>query len=298
MAQLLTPSQVISQFAATHSVSSVPLGWRGLVVSHTARRATRNHRVAAMRDHVVHLRLEGANHLESRIAGETLRGWITPGSLIVSPAGSDMAWTWNRSCTTLDIFVEAALVDEAAAAIGGDRGGRTALAPRVGIRDPLMEGLGRLLADELASGAAVTALAESAALVLAGHLARRYAAAPGPRAQRTLPRETLSPAALRRVCDLIEASLGADVTLAALAAEARLSRFHFARGFRAATGTTPLQYVQLRRIEHAKRLLRNQRLSIIDVAAQVGFAGPEHFSNVFRRHTGLPPGRFRRQARD
>lgn len=298
MAQLLTPPEVISQFAATHVVSSVPLGWRGLVVSHTARRPTRGHRVPAMRDHVIHLRLGGANHLECRLSGEPMRGWIAPGALIITPAGSDMEWTWNRSCTTLDVFVEAALVDDAAAAMGVDTGAPTALAPRIGLRDPLIEGLGRLLADELASGTPAASLAESAAIVLAGHLVRRYRAAGLRRGNGAPPRDALAPAILRRVRDFVEARLGDDVTLADLAAAARLSRFHFARCFRAATGSTPLQYVQLRRIEHAKRLLRDPRRKLIDVAAQVGFANPEHFSNVFRRHTGLPPARFRRQIGD
>ncbi len=298
MAQLLTPPEVISQFAATRVVSSVPLGWRGLVVSHTARRPTRDHRVPAMRDHVVHLRLGGANHLECRLSGEPMRGWIAPGAIIITPAGTDMEWSWNRSCTTLDVFVDADLVDDAAAAIGADRGGRTALAPRLGIRDPLIEGLGRMLAAELASGTPATSLAESAAIVLAGHLVRRYRAAATRHEAAALPRDALAPAVLRRIQDYVEARLGSDVRLADLAAEARLSRFHFARSFRAATGSTPLQYVQSRRIEHAKRLLRDPQRKLIDVAALVGFANPEHFSNVFRRHTGLPPARFRRQLCD
>ena len=44
-----------------------------------------------MRDHVIHLRLGGANHLECRLAGERMHGWIAPGGVIITPAGSDMA---------------------------------------------------------------------------------------------------------------------------------------------------------------------------------------------------------------
>lgn len=297
MASLLSPPAVIGQFAATRVQSSLRLGWRGLVVSHTVRGATHDHRVPPMRDHAVHLRLRGANHLACRLGGERLSGWIAPGAAIVSPARADMTWTWNRGCTTLDIFVEAALVDEAAAMMGLDGAGPTELRPAIGVHDAVFDGVGRMLARELASDVPAAPLAESAAIVLAGHLARRYRCGDGSAPAGNDPRATLSPGVLRRVRELVEERLDSPLTLADLAAAARLSRFHFARGFRASTGITPLQYVQQRRVARAKRLLAETGMPLIEIAIQSGFVSPEHFSNVFRRHEGMPPARWRRLRR-
>jgi AraC family transcriptional regulator len=45
----------------------------------------------------------------------------------------------------------------------------------------------------------------------------------------------------------------------------------------------------------ARRLLRETKMSVLDVALEVGYANPEHFSQLFRRETGLSPSDYRRQ---
>ena len=60
-------------------------------------------------------------------------------------------------------------------------------------------------------------------------------------------------------------------------------------------GEPPLAYVGRRRLETAKRLLRNSEIAVGEVARRSGFASPSHFSDSFRRHTGMAPSQFRRQ---
>ena len=82
------------------------------------------------------------------------------------------------------------------------------------------------------------------------------------------------------------------------AAVARLSRYHFARQFKAATGLPPHQYVIMRRVERAKELLQaGTALSLAEVAAHVGFSDQSHFSQHFKRLVGVTPGQFRMSAR-
>jgi AraC family transcriptional regulator len=59
--------------------------------------------------------------------------------------------------------------------------------------------------------------------------------------------------------EYIEEYLDGCPTLEEMAAVARLSVFHFARQFKAATGLPPYQYVILRRVERARELLRQSR---------------------------------------
>ena len=105
---------------------------------------------------------------------------------------------------------------------------------------------------------------------------------------------SLSPRALARVRDYIDAHLRDAITLEDLAAAACISRFHFARLFRATTGASPMQYVRNMRVTAAMALLA-QNPSISAVAVELGFFDQSHFTRTFRRVTGVSPGHWRRR---
>jgi AraC family transcriptional regulator len=99
---------------------------------------------------------------------------------------------------------------------------------------------------------------------------------------------------LRRAVDYVEAHISEAISLADLAAAAGLSRTHFAAQFRLATGCRPHDFILLQRIEAAKRLLLETSRALVDIALTVGFQAQAHFSTVFKRFVGEPPGRWRR----
>ena len=68
---------------------------------------------------------------------------------------------------------------------------------------------------------------------------------------------------------------------------------YFVRVFKATAGVSPYQYVLNLRIERAKALLGVEGASIADVALQCGFSHQEHLTRMFRRFTGVTPGRYR-----
>jgi AraC family transcriptional regulator len=107
----------------------------------------------------------------------------------------------------------------------------------------------------------------------------------------------MSPAACRRVRDLVVASLencGVPLlTLDQMAEAAGFSVNHFIRIFRQQTGVTPHRYMVLRRLERGIDLLRTPRPSIAEVADGLGFATPAHFVATFRRTMGVTPGALR-----
>lgn len=132
---------------------------------------------------------------------------------------------------------------------------------------------------------------DSVATALAGYLVRHYSS--------ELPakvnsRGGLAPYALRRCIEFINAHLETNLRLSDLAREAGLSASHFVRSFRASTGKTPHQFLLHRRIEHARDLMRDRRLSLTEVALASGFADQHHLARVFRRSTGTTPGTYRR----
>jgi AraC family transcriptional regulator len=123
-------------------------------------------------------------------------------------------------------------------------------------------------------------------------------ARPGPRQPERGPDSTLPRGRLRAVVEYVEEHLDASPSLEQLAAIARLSVYHFARQFKAATGLPPHQYVILRRVERAKQLLQaGTNLSLAEVATHAGFSDQSQFSRHFKRLIGVTPGQFRTPAR-
>jgi len=104
----------------------------------------------------------------------------------------------------------------------------------------------------------------------------------------------LSPAAMRRVRDYIDAHLSDSIELVELSEIAGLSIFHFARQFKYSEGMTPHHYLVSRRVERAKELLAGTNLSLSEVAFATGFVDQSHLTRHFRQIVGITPGQFRR----
>ncbi|MFF2080155.1 AraC family transcriptional regulator [Kitasatospora sp. NPDC058162] len=85
-------------------------------------------------------------------------------------------------------------------------------------------------------------------------------------------------------------------TVAGLAAEAGLSRAHFARRFATLIGQPPLGYLTWWRMTTAARLLRTTDAPLRSIAAQVGYSSEFAFGNAFKRANGTAPGVYRRKG--
>ena len=96
--------------------------------------------------------------------------------------------------------------------------------------------------------------------------------------------------------DYVEAHLDDDLSLTTLAGIACLSPYHFSRSFKQATSVGPQRYVIQRRLERAKRLLRQTHQPLAWIAQEAGFADQSHLTQIFRREIGVTPGRFRAAA--
>lgn len=111
------------------------------------------------------------------------------------------------------------------------------------------------------------------------------------------PRGGLSAGALRRICDFVESHLENNISLDALAAQAHLSVYHFARAFRHSTGVSPHRYVVEQRVKRAQQLLLQTDLPLANIASAVGFSDQGHFSRQFRGRVGTTPSSYRRTKR-
>ena len=85
-------------------------------------------------------------------------------------------------------------------------------------------------------------------------------------------------------------------TVAQLAKEAALSRSAFFERFNGAVGLAPMEYLLAWRMALAKRLLRQDRITVADVAERVGYGSAGTFSVAFARHVGMSPARYARES--
>ena len=70
----------------------------------------------------------------------------------------------------------------------------------------------------------------------------------------------------------------------------------FQRRFRQATGMTPTHYLQFQRMEAAKIALVRNNLSVEEISLAVGYDDSSFFRRLFRRHTGISPAEYRKNA--
>lgn len=94
----------------------------------------------------------------------------------------------------------------------------------------------------------------------------------------------------------MHAEVGRPWTIAQLANAAALSRSVFFDRFTRAVGAPPMEYLLGWRMEIAKHLLRDERMTVGEVAERVGYASTSTFSTAFSRHFGVPPLRYARST--
>ena len=174
------------------------------------------------------------------------------------------------------------------------RGGRIELMPEFNLEDGqlehLLRGLLAVARDGSSADALVGELLVNAACI---RLARRYATS---KLNLASCRGGLPPVRLKRVLEYIDSNLDKNITLSELADVVHMSLYYFAVLFRQSTGLSPHRFVLNKRVERAKELLRDPKLSVLDVSMNVGFEHQNNFARAFRRVIGVSPSQFKREC--
>jgi AraC family transcriptional regulator len=226
--------------------------------------------------------------------------WITnrikKGSFFLTTGGAPYDVRWRavspEPYETMLVFVEMPVLQRALEEVFGTDATHARLRDASAFNDEALNSLLGLLREELMRPHASPLFVEAIAQAVAIHLARSYGVT-DEESHGSSP--SLPGHKLRQITDWIAAHVAEDFNLAQLADQAGLSKFHFQRLFKAATGVSPSRYHINLRMEEARRLLRETRMSVIDVALEVGYTDPSHFARLFRRETGLSPSEYRRQ---
>jgi AraC family transcriptional regulator len=225
--------------------------------------------------------------LERTLSGRTTRGSVTPGRLAIMPPDAPTRWAFDKKGDSVFVYLSREVLDAAI----DERTQRSAeIVPRFLIRDLVLERIADLLLKEVCEAGPDSALsADVLAQELAAHLASAHLSLVPTTTRRV---HGIAPAQLRRAQEFMRGNLATPLTLQAIAGAAGVSPFHFARGFKQATGQPPHRYLRELRLSEARALLHDRRFTVGDVARAVGFTH-SHFTAAYARRMGLTPARFR-----
>ena len=110
-------------------------------------------------------------------------------------------------------------------------------------------------------------------------------------------REHKAPRWLERVREMLHARLSKEITFAGVAETAGVHPVYVAREFRKHYHCTMGEYVRRLRVEAACHEITRSDTPLSEIASSVGFYDQSHFTNIFKRLTGMTPGQYRRAFR-
>ena len=128
-------------------------------------------------------------------------------------------------------------------------------------------------------------------LILGAHLIQQYGV------HQRVARHSkggLAPWQKRRASELLHENMHGRIRLSDVARECGLSVSHFARSFKTSFGISTHQWLIQHRIEHAKELMVQTTMSLLEIAVQSGFNDQAAFTRTFQQLVGVSPGRWRR----
>jgi len=101
--------------------------------------------------------------------------------------------------------------------------------------------------------------------------------------------------AINRVKNYCRRHYARKISLDEAAAEVNLSPSYLSKVFRREMGISFVSYLNKIRIEKSKLILQNRSVELVEVAGMVGYDDQSYFTRIFKRFTGIPPGRYREQ---
>ncbi len=270
------------------TLSSAQSPWEGALLerhAHGPHTADKHQHLS----HFVCLHLSEPAPFVWRAEGKQGNKTLGSGSILVVSRGTEDTVSFPKPVRRILLNLEPNVLRQALPE--NDTGRDVELIAQWGVRDAQIEYILRALEADLEEGLPGGRLfGDSLLCALAVRLQRSY----GVTSPRDVKRGNGLPSArLSRVIEYIEANLDREIALTALAQTAGMSAHYFSELFKQSVHVSPHQFVLRRRIDRARRLLNNARVSIFEAAIRSGFSDQSHFTKMFRRIVGVTPTAYR-----
>lgn len=122
---------------------------------------------------------------------------------------------------------------------------------------------------------------------------KKYAPATSPAEREKDEKFTPNDKLLKKLNEAIDMYLdNPELSVDVLCCELGMSRTNLNRKMRELTGDSPASYIRQLRLHRAAQLLKSHRLTVSEIAFQVGFSSPSYFSQAFRDYYGITPTEY------
>ena len=292
MGELITPDQVQTWIPGDLTLDSSAHAWGGLTLK-GYRYPDLDVHIPAMRDYMIVAYRGGAARMSRRNGGPWQSDRVGPGVVSILTRAEPSQWRWDQPIDVSHAYLSHDAIASVAAEVFDQDIELIEMNDRVRSEDPVMLTIMAALEREIrADGLGGELYVEALKNQLGVHLLRHYASV-------TLRPQAvaggLSPRQRRLLVEYVEDNLERPISLAEMAALARMSVSHLIRKFHADFNCPPHAYVMQQRVEHAKRLLTvGKGVPLKLVAARSGFADQSHMNRLFRRMLNMTPSEFRR----
>ena len=160
------------------------------------------------------------------------------------------------------------------------------------IRDARAREYYRAFIDEMHSGERCSGTAARAdVLLLFTYLCRHF----------TEPDDPVTPVQHRQIdmvktaIKYIQENFSRDIDVEGISAKAGFSKYYFCHGFRKITGRTVVDYINLVRCQHAKKLMATGKYNVSESADMCGFKNLSYFTRTYKKHIGELPSESLRE---
>ena len=243
--------------------------------------------------HQIMLNVSGLGVVEGRIDGGKLQtGYSAPGIFTFVRANQTQEWLWNHHASLLIIEFAPALLNKTAIEGFDTDPNRIEFLDRFTINEPFLQQIVLAIDNESRESAPFNRLyIESLQNTFALHLLRHHC---NLRVTNPNLSSGLTRSQLKQTIEYINSNLSQSLGLTELATIVRVSPPHFCRLFKQSMGVSPHQYVLSCRIQEAKKLLDENKMTLGQIAQAVGFYDQSHFSRVFRKAVGVTPRQYQK----
>ena len=112
--------------------------------------------------------------------------------------------------------------------------------------------------------------------------------------QEEQPEEILNPSALENIVEEIQSRYNENITLTGFSEKQHIRAGHLSNLLKERLGMSFSEYITAKRVQKAKELLADERLSVEKVANEVGYKDYFYFTKVFKKAVGISPSKYRK----